>query len=172
MDPVVLAFLFGGFSALSLPLGAALGIWLRPSLKITAAVMAFGTGALFCALALELVVPAMAHFPGEPMEGFKWLSMGCILGSVIFVALDHLLSHMGAYLRKASTITAKLKHTKKQTYQEILHKLSRVDLMVNLPPKEVRRIVSRVHKRTFDAGRSPPPLHERTEDGRVHGRFL
>ncbi len=152
MDPVVLAFLFGGFSALSLPLGAALGIWLRPSLKITAAVMAFGAGALFCALALELVVPAMAHFPGEPMEGFKWLSMGCILGSVIFVALDHLLSHMGAYLRKASTITAKLKHTKKQTYQEILHKLSRVDLMVNLPPREVRRIVSRVHKRTFDAG--------------------
>ncbi len=71
MDPVVAAFLFGGLSALSLPVGAVLGIWLRPSLKITAAVMAFGAGALFCALALELVVPAMAHFPDDPLEGFN-----------------------------------------------------------------------------------------------------
>ena len=76
MDPVVLAFLFGGLSALSLPVGAALGLWLRPSLKVTAAVMAFGAGALLCALALELVVPAMAHFPDDPQEGFKWLALG------------------------------------------------------------------------------------------------
>jgi hypothetical protein len=51
MDPVILAFLFGGLSALSLPLGAALGIWLRPGLRVTAAVMAFGAGSLLCALA-------------------------------------------------------------------------------------------------------------------------
>jgi len=153
MDPVVLAFLYGGFSALSLPLGAALGIWLRPSLKVTAAIMAFGAGALFCALALELVVPALAHFPSNPMEGFKWLSLGCILGSLIFVALDRVLCNMGAYLRKASTIASRLKHVKKQTYHDLLHKLSKVDLMVNLPPNEVRRIVSKVHKRNFDAGR-------------------
>ena len=33
MDPVVLAFLFGGLSALSLPLGAALGLWLMPKTR-------------------------------------------------------------------------------------------------------------------------------------------
>ena len=104
MDPVVLAFLFGGFSALSLPLGAALGIWTRPSLKVTAAVIAFGAGAAFCALALELVVPAMAHFPENPLAGFTWLSIGAVGGSLIFIGLDHVLSDMGAYLRKASTI--------------------------------------------------------------------
>jgi CRP-like cAMP-binding protein len=152
MDPVVLAFAFGGLSALSLPVGAALGIWLRPSLKITAAVMAFGAGALLCALALELVVPAMAHFPDNPQEGFKWLALGAILGSVIFIGLDQSLSSMGAYLRKASTISQKLKRTKKQHYKNILHRLSRMELMVNLPPEETRRIVSHVKKRIFPKG--------------------
>jgi len=152
MDPVVLAFAFGGLSALSLPVGAALGIWLRPSLKITAAVMAFGAGALICALALELVVPAMAHFPDNPQEGFKWLALGAILGSVIFIGLDQSLSSMGAYLRKASTINQKLKRSKKQHYKNILHRLSRIELMVNLPPEETRRIVSHVKKRIFPKG--------------------
>ena len=152
MDPVVLAFLFGGLSALSLPIGAALGLWLRPSLKITAAVMAFGAGALLCALALELVVPAMAHFPDDPQEGFKWLALGAILGSVIFIGLDQSLSNMGAYLRKASTISQKLKRTKKQQYKDILYRLSRVELMLKLPPEEARRIISHVKKRTFPKG--------------------
>jgi len=152
MDPVVLAFAFGGLSALSLPVGAALGLWLRPSLKVTAAVMAFGAGALLCALALELVVPAMAHFPDDPQEGFKWMASGAILGSVIFIVLDQALSNMGAYLRKASTISQKLKRTKKQHYKGLLHRFSRVELMVNLPPEETRRIISHVKKRIFPKG--------------------
>jgi len=152
MDPVVLAFMFGGLSALSLPVGAALGLWLRPSLKVTAAVMAFGAGALLCALALELVVPAMAHFPDDPQEGFKWLALGAVLGSAIFIGLDQALSNMGAYLRKASTISHKLKRVKKQHYKDILHRLSRVELMVNLPPEEARRIISHVKKCTFPKG--------------------
>ena len=152
MDPVVLAFLFGGLSALSLPVGATLGLWLRPSLRVTAAVMAFGAGALLCALALELVVPAMAHFPDDPQEGFKWLALGAILGAAIFIGLDQSLSNMGAYFRKASTISQKLKRTKKRHYKDILHRLSRVELMLKLPPEEARRVISHVKKRTFPKG--------------------
>ncbi len=152
MDPVTLAFLYGGLSALSLPLGAAMGLWLRPSLKVTAAVMAFGAGALFCALALELVVPAMARFPDRPMEGFKWLALGAMIGCILFISLDHMLSSMGAYLRKASTITLRLKRAKKQHYRKMLSRLSVLDLMVNLPPDEIRRVVSDIENRHFVAG--------------------
>ena len=129
MDPVILAFLFGGLSALSLPLGAAAGIWLNPSLRITAAVMAFGAGALLCALALELVVPALAHFPDDPFEGFKWLAIGAMTGCLLFIGLDQALSGMGGYLRKHSTIHSKLKKLKKKHYHNILDKLSVLDLM-------------------------------------------
>jgi CRP-like cAMP-binding protein len=152
MDPVTLAFLFGGLSALSLPLGAAVGLWLNPSLRLTAAVMAFGAGALLCALALELVVPALQHFPGNPFEGFKWLAIGCMIGCVVFIGLDHALAGMGAYLRKASTITSRYKRLQKRHYRKILDKLSVLDLMVNLPPEEIRRVLRDIERREFKAG--------------------
>ena len=152
MEPVTLAFLVGGLSALSLPLGAAIGIWLNPGLRLTAAVMAFGAGALLCALALELVVPALEHFPDDPLEGFKWLALGSVLGCVLFIGLDHSVSEMGGYLRKTSTIASRLKRLKKRHYHSILDRLSVLDLMVNLPPEEIRRVVSDIEKRVFKAG--------------------
>jgi zinc transporter ZupT len=152
MDHVTLAFLFGGLSALSLPLGAAVGIWLNPGLRLTAAVMAFGAGALLCALVLELVVPALSHFPDDPAEGFKWLALGATIGCLVFIGLDHALSEMGGYLRKTSTIAARLKRLKKKHYEHMLDKLSVLDLMVNLPPEEIRRVVSDIEKRVFRSG--------------------
>lgn len=152
MDNVMVAFLFGGLSALSLPLGAALGLWLRPGLKVTAAVMAFGAGALLCALALEIVVPSLEHFPDQPTLGFAWLACGALLGCLLFIGLDHLLSGMGGYLRKASTIAARLKRNKKRHYHKILDHLSVVDLMLALPPDQVRRVLADIEKRVFRSG--------------------
>jgi hypothetical protein len=126
MDPVTLAFLFGGLSAASLPLGAAAGIWLNPSLRVTAAVMAFGAGALLCALVLELVVPALAHFPDDPTTGFVWLALGAMIGCLLFISLDLALSGMGGYLRKHSTISSRLKRRKKQHFHQILDKFFRI----------------------------------------------
>ena len=151
MDPVTIAFLFGGLSALSLPLGAAAGIWINPGLRVTAAVMAFGAGALLCALALELVVPALDHFPDDPFEGFKWLAIGAMTGCLLFIGLDQALAGMGGYLRKHSTIHHRLKRAKKRHYRKILDKLSVLDLMVALPPDEIRRVVSHIKKRHFTA---------------------
>jgi len=152
MEPVTLAFLFGGLSALSLPLGAAVGLWLKPGMRLTAAVMAFGAGALLCALALELVVPALEHFPDRPLEGFKWLAIGALFGCGLFIGLDQLLAGMGGYLRKASTITSRFKRLKKKHYQRILDKLSLVELMVNLPPEEIRRVLRDIERREFTIG--------------------
>ena len=100
MDPVTIAFFFGGLSALSLPLGAIAGLWFNPNLRFTAAVMAFGAGAVLCALALELVVPALEHFPDDPVKGYKWLALGAMLGCLLFIGLDQALSGMGGYMRK------------------------------------------------------------------------
>jgi zinc transporter ZupT len=152
MEHVTLAFLFGGLSAASLPLGAAAGIWLNPGLRVTAAVMAFGAGALLCALVLELVVPALAHFPEGSTEGFMWLALGAMIGCLLFIGLDHALSGMGGYLRKHSTVSARLKRLKKRHFRKILDKFSVLDLMVSLPPEEIRRVVSDIEKRVFKAG--------------------
>ena len=152
MDHVTIAFLFGALSASSLPLGAMAGLWFNPGLRLTAAVMAFGAGALLCALALELVVPALEHFPDDPLEGFKWLAIGAMLGCLLFLALDHVLANMGGYLRKTSTIAARLKRSKKKHFRRILDRMSVLELMINLPPEEVRRVLSDVEKRVFKSG--------------------
>jgi CRP-like cAMP-binding protein len=152
MDHTTLAFLFGGLSAASLPIGAAAGIWFNPSLRLTAAVMAFGAGALLCALALELVVPALAHFPDDPFQSFKWMAIGSMIGCLLFIGLDRALSNMGGYLRKHSTIAHRLKRNKKKQFHKILNKLSVVDLMLALPPAEIKRVVSDIEKRVFKAG--------------------
>ena len=152
MEVVTLAFLFGGLSAASLPLGAAIGLWLKPGLRLTAAVMAFGAGALLCALALELVVPALSRFPDDPGEGFKWLALGAMIGCLLFIGLDHLLAGMGAYLRKAATISSRLKRLKKQHYHTLLDRLSGLDLMTCLPPEDIRKVVSDIEKRVFARG--------------------
>jgi CRP-like cAMP-binding protein len=151
-DPVVVAFLFGGLSALSLPVGAALGIWLRPSMRVTGAVMAFGAGSLICALALELVVPAMGHFPESQLEGFKYLGLGALVGCLVFIGLDQVFSNMGAYLRKVSTCARKLKTLKRREYAELIQKLSQVELLLSLPPEDIRGIVRYVEKRLFPKG--------------------
>jgi CRP-like cAMP-binding protein len=152
MDHTLLAFLFGGLSAASLPIGAAAGIWLNPSLRLTAAVMAFGAGALLCALALELVVPALAHFPEDPFQSFKWMAIGSMIGCLLFIGLDQALANMGGYLRKHSTIAQRLKRSKKKQFRKILDKLSVLDLMLALPPDEIKRVVSDIEKRVFKAG--------------------
>jgi len=152
MDHVVLAFLYGGLSAASLPIGAAAGIWLNPSLRLTAAVMAFGAGALLCALALELVIPALAHFPDDPFESFKWMAIGSMIGCLLFIGLDHALASMGGYLRKHSTIVHRLKRSKKKQFRKMLDKLSVLDVMLALPPEEIKRVVSDIEKRVFKAG--------------------
>ncbi len=152
MEHVALAFLFGGLSAASLPLGAAAGIWFNPSLRLTAAVMAFGAGALLCALALELVVPALAHFPDDPFQSFIWMAIGAMAGCLLFIGLDHALANMGGYLRKHSTIAHRLKRIKKTQYHKMLDKLSVLDVMRALPPDEIKRVVSDIEKRVFKAG--------------------
>lgn len=66
------ALFFGALSAVSLPLGALLGLWLEPSEGITAKLMAFGSGALICAVAIQLYgqpyYSLLASSP-DPFEG-------------------------------------------------------------------------------------------------------
>ena len=65
----VRAFWYGLLSASSLPLGALLGLWLRPGSALVSALLAFGAGGLLAALTLELVGPAMEEAGFAPLAG-------------------------------------------------------------------------------------------------------
>ncbi|HPI75644.1 MAG TPA: cyclic nucleotide-binding domain-containing protein [bacterium] len=145
-QPYMMAFWFGALTAASLPLGAMLGIWLKPSTKIVAALMAFGAGNLLSALTLELIEPSFIH------TGFWPISIGCILGGTVFVLLNQLLDKMGGYMRKASTLVSHIKAKKRSEMQDMIEKLSQVDILRSLPPQEIHHIAPSVADRSFKKG--------------------
>ena len=61
LGSVIGSLIVGIIATLSLPLGAALGIYLNVSKKFVAIVMAFGAGALIQALAVELAFGSAEH---------------------------------------------------------------------------------------------------------------
>lgn len=135
MEQPVFAFWYGALSAVSLPLGALLGLWLRPPPKWTSSLMAFGAGALLAALTLELVAGGLA------LAGFWPLGAGCVLGAALFMGLDRLLNKGGGFLRKRSTAAKHLSVRKRKHYDEMLSRLSGVGLFRSLPPDQVCSVV-------------------------------
>lgn len=103
------AIALGVLSAISLPLGSAIGLIAPPRERIVAVLGAFGAGALLAALAVELVAPTLAELEmhhGEHETGIRAvlaLIAGCLIGGVLFVVLDRILSERGAFLRKTGT---------------------------------------------------------------------
>jgi len=140
------AFGFGILSAVSLPIGALLGIWFMPQKKIVASIMAFGAGSLLAALTLELVTPAFEH------SGFYPLAAGCVIGGSLFVLLNSILNGKGAFLRKPATLVKHLVKTKKTRMKELVDHLSKVELIRALPPSEIHALLPHIRNRQYDAG--------------------
>jgi ZIP family zinc transporter len=89
----------GGWGALAgsaLLLGATLGYRLRISVRLVAAVMAFGSGVLISALAFELVDEAYAN------GGLLATAGGFAAGALLYTVLNMLLARLGARHRKRS----------------------------------------------------------------------
>jgi zinc transporter, ZIP family len=82
---MVRAVVFASVNAGSLLIGAALGSFRQPRRALIASMLAFGAGALIVAVAFELFVPA--HYD----VGLAKASVGLIVGSAGFVAVDLLL---------------------------------------------------------------------------------
>lgn len=70
VDVFFYAILWGVASAVSLPVGSILGMIKDPGKVICSILMAFGAGALLCAVSLELFGEAMHHLNTETK---KWL---------------------------------------------------------------------------------------------------
>jgi CRP-like cAMP-binding protein len=144
----LMALLFGGLSAVSLVLGAWVGVLAKPPQRLGAAIMAFGAGALFAALSLELVGEAL-----ERLEGGFWpVGLGCVAGGASFLLLDKAVNSGGGFIRKRSTLSRHIIQIKKREFKRIISGLGKVPLFASLPPEEIRGLVERVERIVFPAG--------------------
>jgi len=106
MHPAVSGLLWGLLSAVSLPLGCALGLWKDLGSKACALMMAFGGGSLLFALTLELFAEAIHdHDPEHHYDILMVMAPCAIGGGLLFFTLDHFIAHWGSFLRKISTKT-------------------------------------------------------------------
>ena len=146
------AFLWGILSAVSLPLGALLGLLWRPGARTSSAFMAFGAGALLFALSIELLghVP---HFVDE--HGLAALAVaiaGALAGGALFDVLNQLLNNRGAFLRNLSSARNHIARTKKARARRLLRRLSRIEALRELPPEDVAALVKLVRKERYRDG--------------------
>jgi CRP-like cAMP-binding protein len=129
------AFFQGVLGASSLAIGALFGVFWQPSRKVSAAIMAFGSGTLLSAIAFEITIPVYKT------SQFLPLLVGFLVGGGLFMGLTRYIDQHGGFLRKpASSRRYLFEHTHEQV-SDVLHRIAHVEVMQNLSQAERQAII-------------------------------
>jgi CRP-like cAMP-binding protein len=159
MGPNVIwwAAFWGGLSAVSLPLGAAIGLWTKPSRKITSSAMAFGGGSLLFALSIEL----FGHVLHEASDGHGHVTepslvlaalIAAIIGGLLFNGLNKLLENRGGFMRRHVLIRRHVAKERRAEARQLVQSLSGVSYFRYLPVEDTIRLLDSVHRESFVDG--------------------
>lgn len=142
---MLLAFWHGILGASSLLLGALLGVFWQPRRTLSAAIMAFGSGALLSALAFGITLSAYS-------EGGVWpLVLGFAIGCGLFATLTQIIDRLGGFLRKPASQRRFLFQTRQAQTSAILDDIIHVDVVKQIPPGEAQALVSLLRPLTVKA---------------------
>jgi CRP-like cAMP-binding protein len=145
MPDALVAGALAGLAALSLPLGAVLAALVRPSARIVAVVMAFGSGALIHAVVTELAVdPAQslvsAH-QAAPVEVWLVLAAGFLGGGLLYVGMNKGVERLGGGLHWRHSLRRSAVDAKRAQLAPTLQALSRSRIAACLSPDEVESLL-------------------------------
>lgn len=166
MDPSlgVTAFSWGILSAISLPLGAFLGMWFNPRKKINSAFMAFGAGALLFALTIELFGHVPHHVEEHGLGALVVALSGAMAGGLLFDLLNNLLNDRGAFLRRLSSARNYIARSKRKDTERLIEEISGVRVLTGLRPDQMAELVRRIKKRTYSRGEAIFRQGDRAEE--------
>ncbi|MCB0356053.1 MAG: cyclic nucleotide-binding domain-containing protein, partial [Bdellovibrionales bacterium] len=146
------AFLWGVGSAISLPLGALLGLWWKPQQKINSAFMAFGAGALLFALTIELFGHVPHHVQSHGYWSLVAAVVGAFAGGALFDGLNNVLNNQGAYLRKLSSAKEYLINLRKKQNRQLIEELGKIHILAKLNPQQMATLVNKVRQLKVNKG--------------------
>lgn len=162
---VIWASVLGAMASVSLPAGAMLGVVWKPRPWLTAAMTAFGAGALLAALSVELVAPTAmalvegadggpsgASHGGSPVAAMLALLGGSLVGCGLFVVLDQVISAHGGYLRKSATTITYFARRRKRRIERMLSRMAHIEFLRSIPPGHVQMLVEYVRPVVFSPG--------------------
>jgi CRP-like cAMP-binding protein len=153
---VLMAAAMAVAAMISLLIGALIGLRFKPSFKLNAIVMAFGTGALIQALAVELAFEGAerlihgAHLSG--IASWLWVAGGFAAGGSIYYIGNRLIDQMGGALRHPALAKLFLLEKKREESAAVLSRLSKIDLVRSLPPEEMEDVLACIEPLHVEAG--------------------
>lgn len=143
---VLLASGLAALSMFSMIIGTAIGVYAKPTQRTNAIVMAFGTGALIQALAIELAMKGahrltdVSGFDGK--EAWLWVASGFIIGGLVYYLANKWLEKRGAAIRHPALAKFYYLRQKQKDSGILLNKLSNVELVRSLPPEEMEGVLT------------------------------
>ena len=153
---MVFAALMAVVAMTSLLVGTTIGLYARPSQKVHAMIMAFGTGALIQALALQLAQEGadrlMHHAHLSGLMSWMWVAGGFVAGGSVYYVGNRLIDIWGGALRHPAMAKLYLLNKKREESTAILKQLSKVELVRSLPPEDMEDVLLCVHPVVLPAG--------------------
>jgi CRP-like cAMP-binding protein/zinc transporter ZupT len=156
---------WGVLSAVSLLIGAIIGVWRNPKKEIRAVFMAYGSGALIEALSIELFAHIvhlaeggssrrLASGNGDgPGKGLVYVAMGmAILGGSCFAGLNKVLNDAGGFARHAASLKEQVGKRRGVFYDRLAAKLQKIPIFAGLEKEELRQLASKMKKDVFEEG--------------------
>ncbi|HEY9887511.1 MAG TPA: cyclic nucleotide-binding domain-containing protein, partial [Candidatus Obscuribacterales bacterium] len=129
------ALIQGLLGASSLLIGAVLGICWKPGRVVTAAIMAFGSGALLSAIAFDITQPVYET------TGFWPVLIGFVLGGTLFTVIINYIDDQGGFIRHPSSSRRFFYQHRQEETSEVLDQIAHVEMLHNLSPSEVQAMI-------------------------------
>jgi CRP-like cAMP-binding protein len=143
-------------SMVAMIIGAFVGLYLHPSQRLSAIIMAFGTGALIQALAIELALEGAHRLIGtnaySGIDAWMWVSGGFVTGGLIYYLVNKWLDQKGAAIRHPALAKFYYLKKKQEESKVILNQLSTVEIVRSLPPEEMEGVLTCVEPVHFSPG--------------------
>jgi len=139
---------WGAISAVSLPLGALIGLSITIDVQTRAAFMAFGAGALIFASALELFGSGL-HHAEEFGNGPLYAMVGsAVFGGLLFEGINSFVEGEGAFYRIFSRLRMHLSVYGRRT---LIEQLSRYHLFEGVEDEQLLMLCQRMFTCTYEA---------------------
>ncbi len=139
----------------SVMMGAAVGLYVPISKRVLASILAFASGSLIAALAIELGFEGahdmIKHGTNVHVAWFS-IAGGFAVGAVVYYLASLFLEQKGAAIRYPSRFLEYALNRKRRAVSEKLELLSKCDLLRHLAAQDIEPLLDRVQQRAVRSG--------------------
>lgn len=157
LQRVLIAAALAAISMSSVVIGAWLGLTFKASDKLIANILAFGSGALVNALAVDLAYGTTEHLIHEGLsnvEAWAYVAGGFLAGGLIYFWSNRYVDSRGGAARHKTNAKAFVLDHKREEAAELLERLGKNAVLRSLPPSEIDSLLPYIREFTIDQGKT------------------